>query len=116
MRMNSEAGARQINESAAQTPDLLSVKHFEPHVGEVFRFKDTRHSLVLARVVTESENPYRAGERRPFTLIFSGPKEREALREGLYDCGVDDGLVFSLYVAPIHTPAPDRQEYQAVFN
>ena len=116
MCVNSEAEVRQAGGSAAQIPGVLCVKHFEPHVGKFFRFKGARHTLALDRVVRESENPLRAGERGPFTLIFSGPRESEVLREGLYDCEIDDGPSFSLYVAPIHTVAPERQEYQAVFN
>ncbi len=103
-------------EALAGIPDMLRVEHFEPYVGKVFRFKGERHALPLNRIVRENENPFRSSERPPFTLIFSGPKERDVLREGLYACEIDGGPSCSLYVAPIHTPAPDRQEYQAVFN
>ena len=48
---------------------------------------------LLDRVIRENENPFRSGERRPFTLIFRGPKEREVLPEGLYDCEIDGGRV-----------------------
>jgi hypothetical protein len=116
MSVSSEAEARQVDEATSQAPDVLCAKHFEPHIGKVFRFKDTRHALALDRVIRENENPFRSGERQPFTLIFRGPRERDVLPEGLYDCEIDGGPSFSLYVAPIHTPAPDRQEYQAVFN
>jgi hypothetical protein len=116
MSVSSETEARQVDEVASQIPDPLCAKHFEPHVGKIFRFKHTRHALTLDRVIRENENPFRSGERRPFTLIFRGPRERGVLPEGLYDCEIDGGQGFSLYVAPIHTPAPDRQEYQAVFN
>jgi hypothetical protein len=116
MSLSSETEARQVGEGASQVADVLCVKHFEPHVGKIFRFMETRHALVLDRIVRESETPLRAGERGPFTLIFRGAKERDVLQEGLYDCEIDGGPSFGLYVAPIHTPAPDRQEYQAVFN
>jgi hypothetical protein len=36
--------------------------------------------------------------------------------EGLYAAEVENGPRFDLYVIPIHTRAPDRQDYQAVFN
>jgi len=38
------------------------------------------------------------------------------LREGPYILEVEGGPGFQLYVMPIHTPAQDRQDYQAVFN
>src|SRR5271154_7020729 len=99
MGVNSET---ETHESTAPNAAMLCVEHFERHVGKIFRFKDTRHALVLDRVIRESENPFRSGERRPFTLIFRGPREREVLREGLYDCEIDGGPSFNLYVAPIH--------------
>jgi hypothetical protein len=113
MGVSSEA---ETHESTAPNAAAPCVEHFEPHVGKTFHFRDTHHALVLDRVIRENENPFRSGERRPFTLIFRGPKEREVLPEGLYDCEIDGGPSFNLYAAPIQTPAPERQEYQAVFN
>jgi len=55
-------------------------------------------------------------KRRPFILIFRGPKEHRYLPDGLYDCEIDGGPTYRMYVNPIHTPEPDRQEYQAVFS
>jgi hypothetical protein len=62
---------------AAETPALLTAAHFEPHVGKPFRFQGARHVLTLDRVIAEGEA--RAGLRRPFTLIFSGARERDVL-------------------------------------
>ena len=97
----------------AAPPDALRAEHFEPHIGKRFRFEGARHVLTLDRVLRE---PGGAGLRPPFTLVFQGPKERDPLPEGFYACEVEDGPRFELYVSPIHTPAPDRQDYQAVFN
>ena len=96
----------------AEPPGLLQAEHFEPHVGKRFRFAGAPQVLTLDRVVRETG----AGPRPPFTLIFHGPHERAPLPEGFYECEVVDGPRFDLYVSPIHTPAPDRQDYQAVFN
>ena len=98
------------------TPEFLLVEHFEPHVGKVFRFKGTRYAFPLESI----DNPRREKpdwvKRQPFTLIFRGPKERDVMPEGLYDCEIEGGPTVALYVAPIMTPQPDRQYYQAVFN
>jgi hypothetical protein len=57
----------------------------------------------------------KASPRQPFTLIFAGPPAN-ILREGLYTLEVESGPAFELYVMPVHTPARDRQDYQAAFN
>ena len=36
--------------------------------------------------------------------------------EGRYECEIEDGPTYPLYVMPIMTPQPDLQEYQAVFT
>jgi hypothetical protein len=115
--VNSEARASEAGETAAETPEFLLIDHFGPHVGKVFRFKGTRYAFALNRIVSEHRNLPSWVKRRPFTLIFRGPKEREVLPEGFYECEVEgDGATFSLHVAPIHTPEADCQDYQAVFN
>jgi hypothetical protein len=87
---------------------------FLPHVGKTFAVRNGRHALVLNRV----EQPRlgdRAGFPDPFVLIFRGPPG-DILPEGLHAFAVEGGLSFELYVMPIHTPARDRQDYQAAFN
>ncbi|MEI9885436.1 MAG: hypothetical protein WDN08_02865 [Rhizomicrobium sp.] len=96
--------------------EVLTLEHFTPHVGKIARFKGTPHAFPIDRVEQEGTVPPPGLLRLPFTVIFRGPRVREVLPEGLYDCEIDDGPVFSLYVMPIHTPQPDRQEYQASFN
>jgi hypothetical protein len=95
----------------------LTAEHFLPHVDKLFRVKDGRHALRLARVEVhkrgEKEAQYRA--RQPFNLIFSGPSG-DVLREGLYVFEVEGGPQFELYVMPVHTPERGRQDYQALFN
>jgi len=96
--------------------ETLTQDQFRPHVGKLARFAGTRHALVIDRVDGDGQVP--AGlSRAPFVIVFRGPAGREALLpEGLYDCEIEDGPTVNLYVMPIHTPAPGRQEYQAVFN
>lgn len=97
--------------------DFLQLEDFEPHVGKVVCFKGTRFAFPLERILTNDRPVPEGVERRPFTLIFVGPKERgEHLPEGHYECEIEDGPTYQIYVNPIHTPQPDRQEYQAVFN
>ena len=96
--------------------EVLTQDHFAPHVGKLARFVGTRHALVIDRVEGDGRVPDGMA-RAPFVVIFRGPVGREALlSEGLYDCEIEAGPTVNIYVMPIHTPAPGRQEYQAVFN
>ena len=113
MEGKSEAEA---GEPAAKAPEFLLLEHFKPHVGKIFRFKGTRYAFPLERIVSDRKKLPGWVKRRAFTLIFYGPKERDVLPEGLYEYEIDGGPTYSLYVAPIFTPQPDRQDYQAVFN
>ena len=90
----------------------LTADQFSPHVGSLFQMGDTELSLTLVDVETH-EAP--AGERAPFTLLFRGPKAPWA-PENLWSVKGPDGVVHDIYIAPIHTPSPDCQDYQAVFN
>ena len=86
---------------------------FTPHLNKLFRFEGRHHQLRLASVeVGDAPSP---DHRKPFTLIFHGPRG-DVMPEGLYAAQPEDGAQFELYVIPIHTPAPERQDYQAVFN
>ena len=94
----------------------LTKDHFTPHVGKLVRIVGTRHALGLDHVEGDGKIP--AGwPRAPFIVVFRGPPGRDSLLpEGSYDCDVEGGPTFNLYIMPIHTPALDRQEYQAAFN
>lgn len=94
----------------------LNPEHFTPHVGKVFRVEGTRHALTLARVEQpDPDTRSEAGYRQPFTLIFRGPPG-DVLPEGMHHLATGEGVAFTLYVIPTHTPARDRQDYQAAFN
>jgi Domain of unknown function (DUF6916) len=94
----------------------LKLEDFKPHVGKIVRFKGTRYAFPLERIVSDRKRLPKWVTRRPFILIFVGPKEPDVMPEGFYDCEIDGGPVYQLYVNPIHTPDPGRQEYQSVFN
>lgn len=96
--------------------DVLQAKHFKPYVGKIFRFKGTRFAFPLDRIFSDRKRLPKGVKRRPFVLIFVGPKAPDYLHEGMYECEIEGGPTYSIYVNPIHTPRPDRQEYQAVFN
>lgn len=108
--------ARLRRESETMT-EPLTAEHFLPHVNKTFRVRGGRQVVTLSRV--EVSRPggaaFPAPLRQPFNLIFSGPPGN-VLREGLYTLEVENGLRFELYVMPVHTPSPDRQDYQAPFN
>jgi hypothetical protein len=96
--------------------ELLTPEDFLPHVEKIFRVKNGRHALTLARVERSGPEPKtKGGPRQPFNLIFSGPPG-DVLPEGLYTLEIADGPQFELYVMPIHTPMPGRQNYQSAFN
>ena len=94
----------------------MQVKDFEPHVGKLFRFEGTPHAFTLDGIDTYAGELPDYVKRRPFTLIFQGPKPGAVMAEGMYACHIEGGRRFELYMAPIHTPAPDRQDYQSAFN
>jgi hypothetical protein len=93
--------------------ELLTAEHFRPHVDKVFRVQGDGHAFTLTEVTTAAS--VEGISRQPFSLVFRGPPDN-VLPEGFYRLEVDDGPSFELYVMPIHTPAQDRQDYQAAFN
>jgi hypothetical protein len=96
---------------------LLSRAVFDPHVTKVFHVKGGHHALTLTRIEARQLEHWETGMRmrEPFNLIFRGPPG-DLLKEGLYTLEVEDGPSFDLYVMPIYTPFPTRQDYQASFN
>ena len=97
--------------------EQLNPDHFRPHVDKVFRVNGSHHAFTLTRIETRRREDWEheMGLREPFNLIFRGPPG-DIMREGLYVLDVEDGPSFTLYVIPVHTPARDRQDYQASFN
>jgi hypothetical protein len=115
LQESSEAGASAEIQREGE-PEFLLIAHFKPHVGKIVRFKGTRYAFPLAEIVSDRKRLPGWVKRRPFTLIFHGPRERDVLPEGHYECEFEGGPTYGIYVSPIHTPWPDRQDYQAVFN
>jgi hypothetical protein len=93
----------------------LTHEDFQPHIGREFRFDGQPQVLQLARIEVRPAPPLPGMSYKAFTLIFTGPRGN-VLPEGFYAAEADGGTRFEFYILPIHTPAPDRQEYQAVFN
>jgi hypothetical protein len=95
---------------------LLQIEDFKPHVGKLVHFKGTRFAFPLDRIVSDRRRLPKGTKRRPFILIFRGVKEREYMPDGIYECEIEGGPTHVMYVNPIQTPAPEWQEYQAVFS
>jgi hypothetical protein len=97
--------------------EQLTPEHFRPHLDKVFHVRGGEHALRLVEVQARQmpEWEAKAVPRQPFNLIFRGPPGH-VLREGQYTFEIEHGPHFELYVMPIHTPTPDRQDYQAAFN
>ncbi len=95
----------------------LTCDLFAPLVGRAFRVRGGRHELTLSKVDMRQLQEWEKEviTRQPFTLIFSGPP-RDVLPQGMYTFEVADGPTVELYVIPILTPVPTRQDYQSVFN
>jgi hypothetical protein len=93
----------------------LTHENFQPHVGRSFRFGGQPQVLQLSRIDVGDHPPLPGLDYKAFTLIFTGPRG-DVLPEGFYAAEADGGARFEFYILPIHTPAPDRQEYQVVFN
>jgi hypothetical protein len=91
---------------------LSQHEEFAPYVGKRFSFEGQPVVLVLAKVEAQAAG---YSGRTPFILIFHGPAG-DVLPEGLHTAQIEGGPFTAFYVAPIHTVARDRQEYQAVFN
>jgi hypothetical protein len=96
--------------------EVLRIDHFLPHVGKTVRFRGTPFAFPIERVEGDGGPPPAGFPRSPFTVIFRGPPKTDVMPAGLYECEIENGPTYSLHVMPIHTPQPDRQEYQAAFN
>ena len=94
----------------------LTADLFAQHVGQAFQIQGAHHVLALDRVDRPEPQPWhRDVGLTPFTLLFSGPPG-DVLAEGMHTIALQDGTAYALYLIPVHTPAPGRQDYQAVFN
>src|SRR5258708_32035533 len=68
--------------------DLLQIEDFKPHVGKLVRFKGTHFVFPLNRIISDRKRLPKGVKRRPFILIFRGPKERDYLPDGIYECEI----------------------------
>jgi hypothetical protein len=93
----------------------MSHLDFTPLIGRQFDFVGQHLSLRLASVDTGRPYSMAGTLHTPFTLIFHGPAG-DLLPEGMLRASVAGGALFDVYIMPIHTLAPGRQDYQVVFN
>ena len=93
----------------------LTHEHFSPYVGTRFGFEGHHLTLLLRSADTQPLFAAPDAPRVPFVLVFEGPAG-DILPQGFYRTAAHDGSVFEMYVAPMHTPGRDRQDYQAIFN
>lgn len=94
---------------------FLEVHHFEPLMGKTARFGGTPFAMTL-ETVSKGQKFLPTAKRDPFMLVFRSRREPYFMREGVYECAFDDGPTYSFYIAPVHTPEQEWQDYQAVFN
>jgi hypothetical protein len=95
--------------------EQLRHEDFAPHLGKQFRFEGWDFALCLVTIDVHHRAAAPGETRTPFTLLFHGPAG-DVLPEGLYQADIEGGPTLEFYIMPIHTVAPGRQEYQAVFN
>ena len=93
----------------------LTHEHFQPHLDRAFRFDGHPQVLRLTQINVKDRPPLPGLPYKAFILIFSGARG-DVLPEGFHAAQAEGGARFDFYIMPIHTPAPDRQDYQAVFN
>lgn len=106
-----------VRDSAEQPPEFLLIDHFQPYLGRVVSFEGTPYTLPLLSISSDGDRPMADWmKRQPFTLIFRAPRTREWLPEGMYRCHIEGGPSYMIHVAPVQTPNPEFQDYQAVFN
>jgi hypothetical protein len=106
-----------VRDAAGQSSEFLLIDHFQPYVGRIVRFEGTSYALPLLSVSSDSNRPMADWmKRQPFILIFRAPRTREWMPEATYRCHIEDGPSYTIHVAPMQTPYPEFQDYQAVFN
>ena len=93
----------------------LKHEDFQPHLGREFRFAGRPQVLRLTQIDVKDHSPLPHLDYKSFVLTCTGPRG-DVLPEGFYAAEAEGGARFDFYILPIHTPAPDRQDYQAVFN
>jgi hypothetical protein len=95
--------------------EFLEMDYFEPLVGTTVHFKGTPYSMPLQHII-KGQKAHPNVKREPFILIFRAPRTPQYMPEGMHDCEFANGETQALYVTPVHTPEPEFQDYQAVFN
>jgi hypothetical protein len=95
--------------------EVLTAESFEPHVGKTVLLDGTGKELRMDRIEKQGASP--GTPREPFIVIFSAPRDQQHfVPEGTYECRVENGPSWTLYLIPVNTPVGGRQEYQASFN
>jgi hypothetical protein len=95
--------------------EALTLEFFTPFVGRQFSFEGQPVTLRLASVDPKPRFAMPNAARVPFLLLFHGPIDT-ILPQGIYRAAIQDGPIMEVHLTPIHTTAPGRQEYQAMFN
>ena len=93
----------------------LTHEDFQPHLNREFRFEGQPQVLRLTKIEVSDRPPLPHLDYKAFLLLFTGPRG-DVLPEGFYAAKTEGGMRFDFYIQPIHTPTPDRQEYQVLFN
>jgi hypothetical protein len=95
--------------------DQLTADDFVGYLGRRVWPDGRGPEMVLDRIERREFPGWEQVARKPFSLIFRGPRQ-PVLPEGLYPIEIADGPTIVLYVIPILTAAGNHQEYQVVFN
>ncbi len=94
----------------------LTAETFAPHVGASFQVEGGHHVLSLSEVERLQKEPGLSDQYAPAVRAGVQRSPGDVLAEGMHTIKVEDGTAYDLYLIPIHTPEPGRQDYQAVFN
>src|ERR1700753_2639290 len=88
------------------TMEFLTAESFLPHVGKKAHFAGTEHTLKLDRVEISKGPIPPGGKYQSFIVIFQGPQRNDYLPSDIYDCEIEDGPTFNIYVAPMQSETP----------
>ena len=99
--------------------DKVEVSTFAEHVGSAFMIRPDndapmRLELTEARALEIGARPFGAPQRKPFSLLFKGPRD-PVLPQQMYK--MDHGTLgeFTLFVVPVGQDEKGTY-YEAIFN
>lgn len=98
--------------------DRLTVKDFEPLVGQGFRvrYPDHAETLTLTEASSMAHHVARPGDREGFSLVFEGESREIVLNQKIHTLESDSMGRLELFLVPIGRTDAGTFLYEAVFT